>query len=73
VFAKALDIARRPAGVDPHVATVGPAHLLQPLQERRYSGLPFRIVLGQVRVGHQTTDFGALTQRVDAGDPVECC
>ena len=23
--------------------------LLQPLQERRYSGLPFRIVLGQVR------------------------
>ena len=32
--------------VDPHVAAVGPAQLLQPLQERRDAGLPFRIVRG---------------------------
>ena len=33
--------------VDPHVAAVGPAQLLQPLQERREAGLSFRIVRGQ--------------------------
>ena len=37
---------RAPAGVDPHVAAVGPAQLLQPLQECRDAGLPFRIVRG---------------------------
>ena len=36
--------------VDPHVAAVGPAQLLQPLQERRDAGLSFRIVRGR---GHQ--------------------
>ena len=39
--------ARGPAGVDPHVAAVGPAQLLQPLQERRDAGLIFRIVRGR--------------------------
>ena len=34
--------------VDPHVAAVGPAQLLQPLQERRDAGLRFRIVRGAV-------------------------
>ena len=37
-----------PPGIDPHVAAVGPAQLLQALQERREAGLPFRIVRGQV-------------------------
>ncbi len=46
-LANALGIARAPADVDPHVAAVGPAQLLQPLQERRDAGLPFRIVRGQ--------------------------
>ena len=38
---------RSPAVVDPHVAAVGPAQLLQPLQERREAGLRFRIVRGE--------------------------
>ena len=37
-----------PAVVDPHVAAVGPAQLLQRLQERRDAGLAFRIVRGHV-------------------------
>ena len=44
VSANAVGIARAPAIVDPHVAAVGPAQLLQPLQERRDAGLRFRIV-----------------------------
>ena len=32
-------IARAPADIDPHVAAVGPAQLLQRLQERREAGL----------------------------------
>src|SRR5262245_65574297 len=47
--AGAVGIAQGPADVDPHVAAVGPAQLLQPLQERCVAGLPFRIVLDQVR------------------------
>src|SRR5262249_52774870 len=39
-------IASTPAGVDPHVAAVGPAQLLQPLHERRETGLTIRIVRG---------------------------
>ena len=39
VFANAVGIARAPANVDPHVAAVGPAQLLQPLHERRDAGL----------------------------------
>src|SRR5262249_59334659 len=49
VSAGAVGIAQGPADVDPHVAAVGPAQLLQPLQERCVAGLPFRIVLDQVR------------------------
>jgi hypothetical protein len=41
------DIARAPASVDPEVAAFAPAQLLQPLQERRHAGLPFRIVRGR--------------------------
>jgi hypothetical protein len=32
------------AGLDPHVAAVGPAQLRQALQERRHAGLIFRII-----------------------------
>ena len=45
---KTTGVARCPAVVDPHVAAVGPAQLLQPLQERRDAGLSFRIVGGEV-------------------------
>ena len=48
IFANAVGIARGPAVVDPHVAAVGPAQLLQPLQKRRDAGLSFRIVGGLV-------------------------
>ena len=44
---------RSPPSVDPHVAAVGPAQLLQPLHERPDAGLPFRIVRGR---GHQHAD-----------------
>ena len=43
----------RPSGIDPHVAPIGPAQLLQPLQERRDAGLIFRIVRG---CGHKHAD-----------------
>ena len=46
VSANVVGIACGPAVVDPHVAAVGPAQLLQPLQERRDAGLRFRIVRG---------------------------
>src|SRR6516164_7274129 len=44
VSANALSIARSPPYVDPQVAAVGPAQLLQSLHERRKAGLSFRIV-----------------------------
>src|SRR5499433_1375673 len=44
----AVGIACTPAEVDPHVAAVGPAQLLQRLQECCISGLCFRIVRGQI-------------------------
>jgi hypothetical protein len=50
---KTTGIARCPAVVDPHVAAVGPAQLLQPLQERRDAGLCLPIVGGEV---HQHAD-----------------
>src|SRR5258706_2734390 len=43
----ASSIACTPAGVDPHVAAVGPAQLLQPLRERCDAGLPLQIVRGE--------------------------
>ena len=47
--------------VDPHVAAVGPAQLLQPLQERREAGLSFRIVRGEAH------------EHADAPHPLGCC
>src|SRR5262249_9575297 len=44
VFARSLGIAAAPARVDPRVAALGPAQLLQALQECRQTGLPFRSV-----------------------------
>ena len=41
-------VGRGPAGVDPQVAAVAPAQLLQGLCERREAGLSFRIVRGQI-------------------------
>ena len=48
ISAKTTGIARCPAIVDPHVAPVGPAQLLQSLLESRNAALAFRIVRGQV-------------------------
>ena len=53
VLANRVGIACAPAVVDPHVAAVGPAQLLQPLQERRDAGLGFPIVRGR---GHEHAD-----------------
>ena len=39
VSANVVGIGRGPTSVDPHIATVGPAQLLQALQERRDAGL----------------------------------
>ena len=39
ISAQACGIARAPAILDPQVATVGPAQLLQRLKERREAGL----------------------------------
>ena len=49
VSANAVGIARRPAGVDLHIAADGPAQLLQPLQERR-DGVPVRFASSAARV-----------------------
>jgi hypothetical protein len=35
-----------PPSIDPQIAAVGPAQLLQPLQKRRHAGLSFGIVCG---------------------------
>ena len=48
VAAIAAGIARAPAIVEAHVASVGPAQFLQPLQERSDAGQRFRIVGGEV-------------------------
>jgi hypothetical protein len=42
----AVGIARAPARLDPHVAAVGPAQLLQPLNEGGHAALRLRIVRG---------------------------
>src|SRR5258705_12460871 len=42
-------VGRGPAGVDPQVAAVAPAQLLQGLCERREAALPFRIVRAPIR------------------------
>jgi ELWxxDGT repeat protein len=51
-FASVGGIACRPAGIDPHVAAVDPAQLLQRLQECRVAGLPLRIVDGAAAAEH---------------------
>ena len=53
VLANAVDIVLAPADVDPHIAAVAPAQLLQGLPERRDAGLTFCIVRGPV---HEHTD-----------------
>src|SRR5215467_11881807 len=45
-FAQVVGIGSGPARINAHVAAVGPAQLLQPLQERANAGLTFRIVSG---------------------------
>src|SRR6266849_6642566 len=47
-LAISLDIARSPTNIDPQVAANSPPSLLQTLEECRETGLPFRIVGGQV-------------------------
>ena len=49
----AIDIVLAPASVDPNIAAVGPAQLLQDLPERCDAGLTYRIVRGRV---HEHTD-----------------
>jgi hypothetical protein len=48
VFASRVGIACAPAILDPHVAAVAPAQLLQALLERRDTGLRFGIAHGQI-------------------------
>src|SRR5215470_14776740 len=47
MFANALHIAPGPAGIDLHIATIGPAQLLQALPERRDAGFCLRIIHGE--------------------------
>jgi hypothetical protein len=47
VSASSIGITGAPAGVDPHVAAIDPAQLLQALQECREASLAFRIVRRQ--------------------------
>src|SRR5262249_38844475 len=44
VFAITLGIAAAPSDLDPHIAAVGPAQFLKPLQKRRVAGLRVSIV-----------------------------
>jgi hypothetical protein len=41
-----LAIARAPPIVNPHIAAIGPAQLLEPLHKRLEAGLPLRIARG---------------------------
>jgi len=63
--ARAVGIGRsRPTVVDPHVAAVGPAQFLQPLQEDSEASLSFRIVGGQApEHGDATHPVGLLRAR----------
>ena len=44
-----LGVAQGPTVVDPHIAAVGPAQLLQPLQKGSEASAPYRIIRGHVR------------------------
>src|SRR5262249_30692537 len=46
-FVNVVGIACRPAVIDPHVVTVGPAQLPQSLQKRRNASLAYRMVFGE--------------------------
>ena len=46
VCARPVGIVLVPADVDPHIAAIAPAQLLQGLLERREAGLTFGIVCG---------------------------
>jgi hypothetical protein len=48
-----LHVGRRPASVDPDIAALRPAELLESLAERRDKGLSFRVALG---ICHQHVD-----------------
>ena len=62
----------QPNGNQPHVAAVGPAQLLQPLQEGRDASLFFRIVCGPVQEHADATHpIGLLRARGER--PRECC
>ena len=67
IILKATGIARCPAIVDPHVAPVGPAQLLQSLLESRDAALAFRIVRGYVHQHANTPYALALLRARDEG------
>jgi hypothetical protein len=69
ISVKATGIAR-PAVVDPHVAAVGPAELLQSLLESRGAAPAFRIVRGHVHQ-HANTPHPLRPLRVRGERP--CC
>ena len=71
VFVSVVDIACGPASVDPHVAAIGPAQLLQTLHERRDSSLRFQIVCGQ-RHEHADMPHGLVLLRA-CGERPRCC
>src|SRR5262249_15340854 len=59
-FANAIGIPCGPAVIDPHVAALGPARLLQSLQERRDAGLAYRMVFGERHKHTDALDLRAL-------------
>ena len=61
-----------PAGVDPHVAVVAPAQLLQGLPERRDGGLTFWIVSGPIHE-HADAPHALRLLRPRAGGHVPPC
>src|SRR5262249_43332429 len=62
-FAKAISIACGPAIIDPHIAAVGPAQLLQSLHERHEAGLTYRMVFGERHEYTDTPDLRLLRAR----------
>ena len=69
--AQVVGIGHGPAGVDPHVAAVGPAQLRQALQERRHAGLIFRIIRGRCHQ-HANSPNALALQRVRGEGPRRC-
>ena len=72
VCARAVGIGRSPPTVvDPHIAVVGPAQLLQPVQEGREPSLFFRIVCDPVQEDADATHPMSLL-RVRGARPGDC-